>query len=102
MSLDLVRQSPGSVWAVQAMTVKSLRPVSWYTGRMILSLEIDREEDGRWFAVVPELPGVICYGVSREAAVQAAKALALHVIADKIEHGELDADLFPVDFARAA
>ena len=69
---------------------------------MILTVETDREEDGRWFAVVPELPGVMCYGETRETAVQAVKALALHVIADKLEHGELGADLFPVDFARAA
>ncbi len=55
---------------------------------MTLTVEIDRETDGRWLAEVSELPGVLAYGESRESAVTAAKALALHVLADRIEHGE--------------
>jgi predicted RNase H-like HicB family nuclease len=57
---------------------------------MTLTVEIDRETDGRWIAEVQELPGVLAYGESREQAVNAAKALALHVLADRIEHGEED------------
>ncbi|HEY2413079.1 MAG TPA: type II toxin-antitoxin system HicB family antitoxin [Pirellulaceae bacterium] len=54
----------------------------------MLPIELDREEDGRWIAEVPALPGVICYGVSRDEAIANAKALALRVLADRIEHGE--------------
>lgn len=53
-----------------------------------LEIEIDREADGRWIADIRALPGVMAYGVSREAAITSVKALALHVIADEIEHGE--------------
>lgn len=57
---------------------------------MTLTVEIDRETDGRWIAEVLELPGVLAYGDSREHAIKSAKALALHVLADRIEHGEDD------------
>jgi len=55
---------------------------------MEFTIETDQEVDGRWIAEVLELPGVIVYGQSREKAVAEAKALALQVIADRIEHGE--------------
>jgi predicted RNase H-like HicB family nuclease len=57
---------------------------------MTFTIELATEEDGRWIAEVPELPGVIVYGPTPDAAARAARALALHVIADRIEHGELD------------
>jgi predicted RNase H-like HicB family nuclease len=53
-----------------------------------LMIEIDRERDGRWIADIPALPGVIVYGATRDQAIAKAKALALRVIADEIEHGE--------------
>ncbi len=55
---------------------------------MRLSIEMDREDDGRWLADIPALPGVMAYGDTREEAIVRVKALALHVIADRIEHGE--------------
>lgn len=64
----------------------------------ILKIELDREADGRWIADVPELPGVLVYGDTREHALQAVQALALRVIADKIEQGELRAGAFKVAF----
>ena len=64
-----------------------------------MRIEIDREEDGRWIGEVPDLPGVLAYGASREEAVAKAEALALRVIADRLDHGEsipeLD-DLFAI------
>ena len=51
-------------------------------------VEIDKEDDGRWLAEVTDLPGVMSYGSSREEATARAKALALRVIADRLEHGE--------------
>jgi len=51
-------------------------------------IEIEQEEDGRWIAEVPDLPGVLAYGQTREEAVRKAQSLSLHVLADRLEHGE--------------
>ncbi|HUT02593.1 MAG TPA: type II toxin-antitoxin system HicB family antitoxin [bacterium] len=51
-------------------------------------VEIDREDDGRWIAEIPDLPGVMQYGQTRDEAIAKAKALALRVFADRLEHGE--------------
>ena len=64
-----------------------------------MKIEIEREDDGRWIAEVPDLLGVMVYGTSRQEAIARAEALALRVIADRLDHGEavpeLD-DLFAV------
>ncbi len=66
---------------------------------MKLGIDLEQEEDGRWIAEVPELPGVMVYGSTRDEAVNRVRALALRVVADRLEHGEqvpvLD-DLFAV------
>lgn len=49
---------------------------------------VGREEDGRWWADIEAMPGVMAYGATREAAISAVRALALRVAADCIEHGE--------------
>jgi predicted RNase H-like HicB family nuclease len=54
-----------------------------------LTIELDREEDGRWIAEALELPGVMCYGQTREEALGNAERLVIDVIADRIAHGEL-------------
>jgi predicted RNase H-like HicB family nuclease len=65
------------------------RPVSLGKGVAdMFKVETEREADGRWIAEVTALPGVMCYGASREAAVAKAEALALRVLADRVEHGE--------------
>ena len=51
-------------------------------------LELDREEDGRWIAEVPDLPGVLVYAPTRQEAISKVQALALRVIADRLDHGE--------------
>ncbi|MBI5528321.1 MAG: type II toxin-antitoxin system HicB family antitoxin [Deltaproteobacteria bacterium] len=53
-----------------------------------MTIEIEREDDGRWIAEIPELPGVMTYGRTRDEAVSKAEALALRVMADRLEHGE--------------
>ena len=58
-----------------------------------LAIEVEREEDGRWIAEVIELPGVLAYGQTREEAIDKVKALALRVLADRLEHGESIPDL---------
>ncbi len=53
-----------------------------------MKIEIEREEDGRWIAEVSDLPGVLAYGKTREEAIAKVEALALRVIADRLDHGE--------------
>jgi predicted RNase H-like HicB family nuclease len=53
-----------------------------------LRIEMDQEEDGRWLASVPELPGVMAYGDSKEEATRKAKSVALVILADMIDGGE--------------
>jgi predicted RNase H-like HicB family nuclease len=53
-----------------------------------MKIEIDREEHGRWVVEVPDLSGVMVYGQTREQAMSEAEALALRVIADRLDHGE--------------
>jgi predicted RNase H-like HicB family nuclease len=48
-----------------------------------MNIEIEREEDGRWIAEIPDLAGVMTYGQSREEAISKVKALALRVLADR-------------------
>lgn len=62
---------------------------------MFLTLEMDREEDGRYIAEVPDLPGVLAYGATREEAVARVQALALRVLADRLDHGEPAPNLLP-------
>jgi len=53
-----------------------------------MRVEIEQEEDGRWIAEVPDLPGVMVYGQTRAEALSKVQALALRVLADRLEHGE--------------
>jgi predicted RNase H-like HicB family nuclease len=69
---------------------------------MRLTVELELEDDGRWIAEVCELPGTLVYGSSREDAIHSAQALALRVLADKLEHGEAPVELVDVSFVLAA
>ena len=55
---------------------------------MSIAIELEREDDGRWLAEVPALPGVMAYGASKDEALRAVQTLALRVIADRLEQGE--------------
>ena len=55
---------------------------------MKLQIEVEREDDGRWIAEVPELSGVMAYGQTNDQAIARVKTLALRVIADRLENGE--------------
>lgn len=61
-----------------------------------MTIDVEQENDGRWIAEVVDLPGVLAYGPTREAAVTQAKALALRVLADRLEHGEAVPELSSV------
>ena len=54
----------------------------------MIQIEFEQEEDGRWIAEIPELPGAMVYGATREEARSKVSALALRILADRIEHGE--------------
>ena len=53
-----------------------------------LAIEYFREDDGRWLADIPDLPGVMAYGRTKKQATVSVQALALRLIADRLEHGE--------------
>jgi len=68
---------------------------------MKLTIELDREVDGRWIAEVPEL-NVLLYGDSKQDAIQRAQAAAREILLDRITHGELPADSANATFDVAA
>ncbi len=68
---------------------------------LTLTIETDREEDGRWIAEVVEIPGAIVYGLNTEEAIANVQALALRILADRIEHGESGPELVSVSFQTA-
>jgi predicted RNase H-like HicB family nuclease len=68
---------------------------------MKFRLEIEKEDDGRWLAEVVDLPGVLAYGKTPDEAKAKVQALALRVVADRLEHGEAGPDLVTISFAAA-
>jgi predicted RNase H-like HicB family nuclease len=64
---------------------KSTPPATARKSGLVFTVELDREEDGRWIAEIPELAGVMVYGESREDALVRVQALAYRVLADRIE-----------------
>lgn len=68
---------------------------------MNFTIETECENDGRWLAEVPELPGVLAYGDSRDEAMARAQVLALRVIAERLEHNETKPQPISFDIAAA-
>jgi len=68
---------------------------------LTFAIEIEQEDDGRWIAEIPELPGVMAYGATEQGAIAAAEALALRVLADRLEQGEAAVSL-TITFAPAS
>ncbi len=66
---------------------------------MNFNIETELEEDGRWIAEIPDLPGAMKYGSSRDEAIAGVEALALRVLADRIEHGETPLAPIQITFA---
>jgi predicted RNase H-like HicB family nuclease len=66
-----------------------------------LAIAYYREEDGRWLADIPALPGVTAYGRTKKKATAAVQALALRVIADRLEHDEAVPGPMSVSFVAA-
>ena len=72
-----------------------------YSTLVTFPIELEREEDGRWLAEVPTLAGVMCYGADRDEAVARVQALALRVLAERLEHREAPAEFLNVTFHAA-
>jgi len=68
---------------------------------MTFTVEVEQEKDGRWIAEVIDLPGVLAYGQTEEEAKARVQALALRVVADRLEHGEAGPELLSISFAAA-
>jgi len=64
-------------------------------------VETEREADGRWLAEVPDLPGTLAYGTSQDEAIAKVQALALRVVADRLEHGEAGREYLSISFIAA-
>jgi predicted RNase H-like HicB family nuclease len=64
-------------------------------------VETEQEDDGRWLAEVVELPGVLAYGDTRQPALSRVQALALRVVAERLEHGEAGPELLSISFNAA-
>jgi len=65
------------------------------------TIEVEQEEDGRWIAEILEIPGVLSYGLTKQQAISNVQALALRVIADKVEQGEMNLGLKSLTFIAA-
>ena len=68
----------------------------WYITGVTFTIDLELEEDGRWIAEVPALPGVLCCGQDRDEAVAGVQALALRVIAERLENREAPAEFINV------
>jgi predicted RNase H-like HicB family nuclease len=68
---------------------------------LYFTIETEQEDDGRWIAEVLEISGVLVYSTSQQQAIANVQALALRVIADKLEYGEIDLGLTSFEFVAA-
>jgi len=68
---------------------------------MKFTIEHEREDDGRWLAEVPELPGVLAYGATADEAMAKAEVLALRVLAERLEHDETGPQSISIGIAAA-
>ncbi len=68
---------------------------------MEFTIETEEESDGRWIAEVGALSGVMAYGTTRDEARFRAQALALRVVAERLEHGEGGAEFLSIIFRAA-
>ena len=69
---------------------------------MRFAVETEQETDGRWIAEIPQIPGAMAYGNTREEAIARAEALALRVLAERLEHGETSPEIEQVFSVTAA
>lgn len=68
---------------------------------VLFSIEMEQEADGRWIAEVVELPGVLAYGTTQDEAIARVQALALRVVADRLDHDEAGREFLNISFNAA-
>jgi predicted RNase H-like HicB family nuclease len=68
------------------------------TDMITFGIDVEQETDGRWIAEIRDLPGVMVYGATADEARAKVQALALRVVADRLEHGEADPSLLSISF----
>ena len=68
---------------------------------VVFTIELERETDGRWIAEVIELPGVLAYGATQDDALAHVQALALRVVADRLDHEDAGREFLNISFAAA-
>jgi len=68
---------------------------------VVFRIQVEREEDGRWIAEVVELRGALAYGATQDEAIAHVQALALRVVADRLEHDEAGREYLNISFAAA-
>jgi predicted RNase H-like HicB family nuclease len=98
-SRDLSSQFAALDYSMFRGGLNGRRSLAEYDEGVNLTIELDREDDGRWIAEALELPGVLCYGQTRDEAIGNAERLAIEVIADRIAHGELPSSALGVSFS---
>ena len=97
-SVTRLRSKIGGRRRVQPLVSQRAR---WYIEPVTFTIELEREDDGRWVAEIPALSGVMCYGKDRDEAVARVQALALRVIAERLEQREAPAEFVNVTFQAA-
>ena len=93
----IAKQREGSSYCAGSCTVECGCAMS----NQKFTIEIEQEQDQRWIAEVVELPGVITYGNSPDDARARVQALALRVLADRLEHGESVPEFLHISFEAA-
>lgn len=68
---------------------------------MTLVVEIEQEDDGRWIGEIPDLPGVLAYGITADDVRSKVQEPAPRVLADRLEHGEASPDILSISFKAA-
>ena len=82
-------------------TLGQFRAERRITGMSTFTIQHEQEEDGRWLAEVPELPGVLAYGATADEAMAKAEVLALRVLAERLEHKEAKPQSISIGIAAA-
>jgi predicted RNase H-like HicB family nuclease len=86
LHLDIPVEAPGTEYNVVIVLQRAGEVrIQQSPLTFVLSAEVEREEDGRWFAEITEVPGAFSHGQNSEEAIKRATALALRVLADRME-----------------
>src|SRR5450756_469426 len=106
MSVIRYQTSDGAFECIDLPIVRVYTRVGWRLdapedAMVVLTIEHEHEDDGRWLAEVLELPGVLAYGQTQQEATARVEALALRVLADRLEHQQVGPPLLSVSLATA-